>query len=97
MPDSQLRAPFFIEPANILEMTKEQKEELLEGIRNRRLLAVTEYLRAKGEAEAKKAGHTRAQLEKKATQLSDQIAKVDKAFEKIELLVRALDILVESE
>lgn len=69
--------PEFIEPANISNMTEQQQLELLQEIRNRRMVAVTQYLTI--------------QAERKKVQNEEFAKKYDRGIQRISIHIKTID------
>lgn len=96
-----VNAPEFIEPATILQLTEEQQTELIESIRQRRLVAVTQYLQVQEEKKKVLATAYEVKYDRVAKKIARYIEKIDEEFAKLEaefgklkaLRFEALDIL----
>lgn len=76
--------PNFIEPHTIRDLTEEEQHQLLEGIRQRRLIAVTQYLALVEEKKKIKEDLYQVKWGKACDRIAKNIAKIDQAIEKIE-------------
>lgn len=87
----------WIDPKNIISMTEEQVDKMMEGIRERRLIAVQTYNQIMAEKERVREERARESLESQAKMLEGNIARVDKALAALDKRVdkiRALRIQV---
>lgn len=78
---------------SLKEMTHQQREELLKGIRERRLQPIRVYEQLTlMKAEARREG-LESTLNKTLEMFAKELERVDKAFEKLEARVRKLRII----
>lgn len=82
--------PEFIMPANISQLTDEQVDELLEGIRARRMQKLIVYAETMKKRELAVAAKLEAQFDKKLSQFNKQLVTVDKALEKLDKLTNEI-------
>jgi hypothetical protein len=78
------RPPEFIQPANVSELTDEQLDELIEGIRLRRMQKLVVYAETQKLKHVAELAKIEALYDKKMGQFSKQLTQVDKALEKLE-------------
>jgi hypothetical protein len=83
-PTHELRIPpHFIEPKTLAQLTEQEQVELLEGIRARRMLAVSQYLAMQEEKKKVKEEGMQIKYEKLSIKISKHIDKIDKELEKV--------------
>lgn len=98
--DSLRLAPEFIEPKTLKDLTEEQQVELVEGIRVRRMVAVSQLLVMQEEKKKVTAVYLEVKFDKIINKLSKNIEKIDTELAKVEhlftqyraLRLEALDI-----
>lgn len=93
MNDSLRIPPPFIEPETLKQLSEEQQLELIESIRTRRMLAVTQYLMIQEDKKKAKGTYFEAKFDKMATKVARHITKIDQELEKIEAEFTKLRIL----
>lgn len=77
-------APQFIEPKTIFDMTEQQQTELLDGIRTRRLIAVTQYMQLVEEKKQAKSEAAQIRIGRLSERMAKSIEKIDKELEKLD-------------
>lgn len=85
--------PEHITPQAIYQMTDEQHEAMLDGLRNRRLNAVRVYEQAQKEAQELADDRARADLMKQCEMCENNISRVDKAIDALETRVNKIRAL----
>lgn len=93
MNDSLRIAPEFIEPKTLANLTEAEQIELVEGIRARRMLAVSHYIAALEEKKRVKSENYQLKYDKLCNRLAKHVDKIDKELEKVELLFTQLRVL----
>lgn len=85
--------PDFIRPADITTMTDEQLDSLLDIVRLRRLTSTMLYQRTMEEKEELRVSRAREQLEDKCVQVFNELERVLKNLDKLELRVNEMRAL----
>ena len=89
-PKIEVEIPDFITPKTINDMNDDQLEQMLNLIRLRRMQSTMVYERTKAEKDALAQNKARDMLEKKAEQVWNELDKVFKNLDKLELRVNEL-------
>lgn len=76
--------PEFIEPANIGRMSEQEQYQLLEQIRTRRMVAVTQHLTIQAERKKVKDEHNAKKYDTAISRIASHIQKIDDSLERIE-------------
>lgn len=82
--------PNFVSPRNILQLTDFEIDNLLDGIRLRRMISLTIYQDTMEQKERAQLARVEARLEKKSEQFHRQLASCDKALEKLEMVTNEI-------
>jgi hypothetical protein len=77
-------APEFIEPKTIRELSEEDQATLVQGIRDRRLIAVTQYLQAQEEKKQIKEAALAKKMDRCCDKIARYVEKIDIELAKIE-------------
>jgi hypothetical protein len=81
---SEPDVPEFIRPADLLSMTNEQIDALIDGIRQRRLNAAHIYKETKRHRDKASGRNLLSQFEKRMLKLAKEIEKADKIIDSLE-------------
>jgi hypothetical protein len=93
MKDSLRIAPSFIEPETIKQLSPEDQVKLVEDIRARRMLAVTQYLLIQEEKKKVKGQVFEMKFDKLAARIAKHIDKIDQELAKVEQRFTELRVL----
>lgn len=76
--------PELIEPANLGRMSEQEQYQLLEQIRTRRMIAVTQHLTIQAERKKVKDEHNAKKYDTAISRIASHIQKIDDSLERIE-------------
>jgi hypothetical protein len=76
-----------------IELTPEQQEQFLQGIRERRLESVRKYEETQAKKAAIKDARVRAMVDQQSARLEKELAALEKALHKVEVRVNTIAAL----